>query len=48
MSNALILALVAVAVSLIAVLLAIRGSGPKITTIETRRDDKSDDEPGAN
>jgi hypothetical protein len=41
MSNALILALVAVAVSLIAVLLAVR-SGPRVTTIETRRDD--DDE----
>ena len=53
MSNALILALIAVAVSLIAVLLAVRSAGPRITTIETRRptdtdNDKSDDEPGAN
>ena len=47
MSNALILALVAVAVSLIAVMLAVR-TGPRVTHIETRRDDKSDDEPGAN
>ena len=43
MSNALILALVAVAVSLIAVLLAVRSSGPKITTIETRTDDDDED-----
>ena len=47
MSNALILALVAVAVSLIAVLVAVRSRGPKITTIETRREDDRD-EPGAN
>jgi hypothetical protein len=39
MSNALVLALVAVAVSLIAVLLAVRSSGPRITT---RRDDDKD------
>ena len=41
------IALIAAAVALIAVIL-VRGSGPRITTIETRRDDKSDDEPGAN
>ncbi|MEO7654890.1 MAG: hypothetical protein ABIS23_04300 [Sphingomicrobium sp.] len=49
MSNAFILAMVAVAISLIVVLIASR-SGPRITTIETRRDDDSadDDKPGAN
>ena len=42
MSNAMILALVAVAVSLIAVILAVRSGGPRVTTIETR-DDGDDD-----
>ena len=43
MSNAFILSLVAVAISLIVVLIASR-SGPKVTTIETRRDDDPDDD----
>ena len=52
MSTALVIALLAVAISLLVVVLASR-SGPRITTIETRRDtdktdDKTDDEPGAN
>ena len=37
------IALIAVAIALIAVVLA-RGSGPRVTTIETRRE--SDDEEG--
>ncbi len=47
MSNAFILALVAVAISLIVVLIAAR-SGPRVTTIETRHDDdENKDVPGA-
>jgi len=43
MSNTAI-ALIAAAVALIAVILAARGSGPRVTTIETRRDDDRDDD----
>ena len=50
MNTALVIALLAVAISLFVVLIASR-SGPRITTIETRRDDNDssdDDKPGAN
>ena len=43
MNTALVLALLAVAISLLVVLMA-RRSGPRITTIETHRDDKPDDD----
>ncbi len=48
MSTALVIALLAVAISLLVVVIASRG-GPRITTIETRRpsetnDDRSDDD----
>ena len=46
--NATAIALIAAAVALIAVLIAANRSGPRVTTIETRRDDTSDDEPKAN
>ena len=47
MSNALVLAFIAVGISLVAVLIAVRSRGPRVTQIHTRRDDKSDDETGA-
>ena len=43
MSTALAIALLAVAVSLIVVVIASR-SGPRVTHIETRRDDHSSDD----
>ena len=43
MSESLALALIAVAISLVAVILAVRMSGPRGTTIHTRRDDDGDD-----
>ena len=43
MSPALAIALLAVAISLLVVVIASR-SGPKVTHIETRRDDTSDDD----
>ena len=43
MSDTFILAALALAVSFIAVVLAIRGSGPRVTHIETRRKDDDED-----
>ena len=37
------IALIAAAVALIAVLIAARASGPRVTTIETRREDEDED-----
>jgi hypothetical protein len=36
------IALIAAAVALIAVLIAARSSGPRVTTIETRREDEDE------
>ncbi len=43
MSNSLVLALIAVAISLVAVLLAVRSRGPRVTHIHTRRPDTDAD-----
>ena len=42
MSTALVVALIAVAIALLVVVIASR-SGPRVTTIETRREDEGDD-----
>ena len=41
------IALIAAAVALIAVLLAVRSSGPRVTTIETRREADDDEDKAA-
>jgi hypothetical protein len=46
MSTALVLALLAVAISLLVVVIASR-SGPRVTHIETRRDDGDDEDKAA-
>ena len=40
------IAIIAAALGLIAILLVGRGSGPRVTTIETRREERDDDEDG--
>jgi hypothetical protein len=37
------IAIIAAALALIAILLVARGSGPRVTTIETRREDDDED-----
>ena len=44
MSESLALALIAVAISLVAVILAVRMSGPRVTTIHTRRPTNTNDD----